>query len=74
MASNKSLNAACDLDRYLFCKMPVGALEVEVKLKLHGENSAWSKTFTPEQKSIVHGKRLMEGVILRPERVKHPTR
>ena len=33
MASNKSLNAACDLDGYLFCKMPAGALEVEVKVK-----------------------------------------
>ena len=38
MASNKSLNAACDLDRYLFCKMPVGALEVEVKVK-----TTWGK-------------------------------
>ena len=33
MASNKSLNATCNLDRYLFCKMPAGALEVEVKVK-----------------------------------------
>ena len=33
MAFNKSLNATCDLDGYLFCKMPVGALEVEVKVK-----------------------------------------
>ena len=33
MASNKSLNATCDLDGYLFCKMPAGALEVEVKVK-----------------------------------------
>ena len=38
MASNKSLNAACDLDGYLFCKMPVGALEVEVKVK-----TTWGK-------------------------------
>ena len=33
MASNKSLNATSNLDMYLFCKMPVGALEVEVKDK-----------------------------------------
>ena len=38
MASNKSLNAACDLDGYLFCKMPAGALEVEVKVK-----TTWGK-------------------------------
>ena len=56
MASNKSLNTTCDLDGYLFCKMPEGVLEVEVKLKPHGENSACSKTFTPGQKSIVCGK------------------
>ena len=38
MASNKLLNAACDLDGYLFCKMPAGALEVEVKVK-----TTWGK-------------------------------
>ena len=38
MASIKSLNAACDLDGYLFCKMPAGALEVEVKVK-----TTWGK-------------------------------
>ena len=38
MASNKSLNVACDLDGYLFCKMPVGALDIEVKVK-----TAWGK-------------------------------
>ena len=47
MVSNKPLNATCDLDGYLFCKMPVGALEVGVKVKTTWENSAWSKTFTP---------------------------
>ena len=38
MASNKSLYATCNLDGYLFCKMPVGALEVEVKVK-----TTWGK-------------------------------
>ena len=38
MASNKSLNATWNLDGYLFCKMPAGALEVEVKVK-----TTWGK-------------------------------
>ena len=38
MASNKSLNTTCDLDGYLFCNMPAGALEVEVKVK-----TTWGK-------------------------------
>ena len=38
MAFNKLLNAACNLDGYLFCKMPAGALEVEIKLK-----TTWGK-------------------------------
>ena len=33
MALNKSLNATCDQDGYLFCKMPAEALEVEIKVK-----------------------------------------
>ena len=33
MAPKKSLNATCDLDEYLFCKMFAGALEGEVKVK-----------------------------------------
>ena len=38
MASNKSLNAACNLDGYLLGKMPAGALEVELKVK-----TTWGK-------------------------------
>ena len=38
MAFNKSLNTTCDLDGYQFCKMPAGALEVEVKVK-----TTWAK-------------------------------
>ena len=34
MTFNKSLNTTCNLDGYLFCKMPVGALEVEIKVKM----------------------------------------
>ena len=33
MALNKSLSATCDLDGYLFCRMPAEALEVEIKVK-----------------------------------------
>ena len=38
MAFNRSLNTTCDLDGYLFCKMPTGALEVEIKVK-----TTWGK-------------------------------
>ena len=33
MALDKSLNTTCDLNGYLFCKMPAEALEVEIKVK-----------------------------------------
>ena len=33
MDLNKSLNATCDLDGYLFYRMPAEALEVEIKVK-----------------------------------------
>ena len=33
MALNKSLNATCNLDGYLFYRMPAEALEVEIKVK-----------------------------------------
>ena len=33
MAFNKSLNATCDLDGYLVCKMPADTLEIEIKVK-----------------------------------------
>ena len=46
MAFNKSLNAACDLNGYLFCKMPKGALEVVVKVK-----TTWEK-FTMIQNTL----------------------
>ena len=38
MAFNKSLNAPCNLDGYLFCKMLTVALEVEIKVK-----TTWGK-------------------------------
>ena len=33
MALNKSLNATCNLDGYLFCRMPAEALDVDIKVK-----------------------------------------
>ena len=45
MAFLKSLNAACDLNEYLFCKMPEGTIVVEVKI-----NTTWEK-FTMGQNS-----------------------
>ena len=38
MAFNQSLNANCDLNGYLSCKMPAGALEVQIKVK-----TTWGK-------------------------------
>ena len=38
MAFNKSLNAACDLNGFLYCKMSAGALEVQLKVK-----TTWEK-------------------------------
>ena len=38
MSYNKSLNAACNLSGFLYCKMPAGALEVHLKVK-----SSWGK-------------------------------
>ena len=38
MAFHKSLNAICDLNNYLVCKMPEGTLEIEVKVKTTWEN------------------------------------
>ena len=38
MAFLKSLNAACDPNEYLFCKMPEGTLDIEVKVK-----TTWGK-------------------------------
>ena len=51
MAFNKSLNATCDLDRFLFCKMPMGTLEVEVKVK-----TTWGK-FTLVQDTHIRTER-----------------
>ena len=51
MAFNKSLNAICDLNDYLVCKMPEGTLEIEVKVK-----TTWAK-FTLVQNTHIRTER-----------------
>ena len=47
MALNKTLNATCDLDGYLFCRIPAEALEVEIKDKTKwGKFSMFQDTYT----------------------------
>ena len=51
MALNKTLNATCDLDGYLFCRMPAGALEVEIKVNTKwGKFSMFQDTYTRTEK------------------------
>ena len=51
MALNKSLNIACDLDEYLFCRMPTEALEVKIKVKTKwGKFSMLQDTHTRTEK------------------------
>ena len=74
MASNKSLNAVCDLDGYLFCKMPVGALEVEVKVKTTwGKFSMVQDIHTRTEKYHTWEKADGRSTI-KPERGRHLTR
>ena len=61
MALNKSLNATCDLDGYLFYRMPAEALKVEIKVKTKWGSLACSMTPILEQKSIMLGKKLTGG-------------
>ena len=51
MALNKSLNATCDLDGYIFCKLPAEALKVEIKVKTKwGKFSMLQDTHTRTEK------------------------
>ena len=51
MALNKNLNATCDLDGYLFYRMPVDTLEVEIKVKTKwGMYSMFQDTYTRMEK------------------------
>ena len=51
MALNKTLSATCDLDGYLFCRMPADTLEVEIKVKTKwGKYSMFQDTYTHTEK------------------------
>ena len=51
MALNKTLNATCDLDGYLFCRIPADTLEVEIKVKTKwGNYSMFQDTYTRTEK------------------------
>ena len=51
MALNKTLNATCDLEGYLFCSMPEDTLEVEVKIKTkRGKYTMFQDTYTGTEK------------------------
>ena len=51
MALKKTLNATCDLDGYLFCRMPEGTLEVKVKIKIKwGKYTMFQDTYTQTEK------------------------
>ena len=51
MVLNKTLNVTCNLDRYLFCRMPADALEVEINVKTKwGKFSMFQDTYTRTEK------------------------
>ena len=51
MTLNKTLNATCNLDEYLFCRMPADTLEVEIKVKTKwGKYSMFQDTYTRTEK------------------------
>ena len=73
MALNKTLNATCNLDGYLFCRVPEDALEVEVKIKTKWENTPCSMmTLTPIQKSTAPGTGQIGEVVYILEGEGHP--
>ena len=51
MALNRTLNATCDLDGYLFCRMLDNVLEVELKIKTRwGKYTLFQDTYTCMEK------------------------
>ena len=56
MALNKTLNATCDLDGYLVCRMSAEALEVEIKVKTKwGKYNLFQDTHTRTEKYCAWG-------------------
>ena len=53
MALSKTLNTTCDLDGYLFWRMPADTLEVEIKVKIKwGKYSMFQDTYTHTEKYL----------------------
>ena len=56
MAFNKTLNATCDVDRYLYCRIPADTLEVEIKVKTKwGKFRMCQDTYTHTEKVLCLG-------------------
>ena len=53
--NNKTINATCNLDGYLFCRMPGDTLEVEIKVKTKRGSTPCFKTLIPTLKSSAPG-------------------
>ena len=53
--NNKTLNATCDLDGYLFCRMPEDTLEVEIKVNTKWGSTQCFKTLIPTLRSSAPG-------------------
>ena len=72
MALNKTLNATCDMDGYLFCRMLEDTLEVEMKIKTKWGNTPYSRTPTIVQKSTTPGTKQTGEVVYILEGGGHP--
>ena len=73
MTLNKSLNTTCNLDGYLFCRMPADTLEVEIKVKTKwGKYSIFQDTYTCT-KSIAPGIGPIGEAACAPGGGEHPT-
>ena len=72
MALNKTLNATCNLDGYLFCRMPADALEVEIKVKTKwGKYSMFQDTYTRTEKYCALNRADRSSVRTRRRRTSH---
>ena len=74
MALENSLNAACDLNEYLICKMPAGALEVQLKVKTTwGKFTMVQDTHTKTEKYHMWEKAQRSHIRSRERRAPHRT-
>ena len=74
MALENSLNATCDLNEYLICKMPAGALEVQLKVKTTwGKFTMVQDTHTKTEKYHTWAKAQRSHIRSRKRRAPHKT-